>query len=158
MAAPTISSITGHVATRAVKATGRSGPSGKESGFDGRITVGDRDKNGRFIKGNRCGKGRPRREVERAYLSILRDNVSASDAKAIVEQAVKDARKGDNVARKWIFDYLIGAPVQRIAPTDPSGEDEYRSIDLSRLTDDQLNTLAAIVASAGGDPAGAAKA
>lgn len=104
----------------------------------------DRDQNGRFIKGNRCGQGRPRREVERAYLSIIRDNVSASDAKAIVAQAVKDAIKGDNVARKWLFDYLIGAPVQRIAPTDPSGEDEYRSVDLSQLTDEEIAAVVAI--------------
>jgi hypothetical protein len=121
------------------------------------MTVSDRDKNGRFIKGNGCGKGRPRREVERAYLDILRQGVSASDAKAIVAQAVKDAVGGDNVARKWLFDYLIGAPVQQVAPTDPSGENEYGAINYDRFSAEDLAKLEAIYERALGDQGGAAE-
>lgn len=72
-----------------------------------------RDEKGRFKKGN-PGGGRKARAVEQAYLKIFKDTVSPDDWREIIKRAVKDAKLGDNIARKFIADYLIGAPVQKV--------------------------------------------
>ena len=71
------------------------------------------DENGKFKKGNPGGPGRPKREREVTYYHILEMAVSENDWKAICAKAVYQAKRGDAVARKWIADYLIGAPIQR---------------------------------------------
>lgn len=38
---------------------------------------------------------------------------SEADFVAIVKRAVKQAKKGDAMARKWISDYLVGKPMER---------------------------------------------
>jgi len=107
--------------------------------------VNGRDENGRFAKGNKLSRngGRKPRETERAYLDLLRGCVSDADAKAIVRAAIDKAKRKDgHLERKWLFDYLIGQPVQRVAPTDPTGEYEYLGLgdaeivaELARLLD-----------------------
>ena len=72
-----------------------------------------RDKNGRFIKGNGGGPGRPKRPQEEMYYRILMTTCTADDWTAIVKRAVTDAKRGDGAARKWLADYLIGPPVER---------------------------------------------
>jgi hypothetical protein len=59
-------------------------------------------------------KGRKPREVERDYLTIFRSRVSPEDWGEIIDKAVSDAIRGDSVARKFIADYMIGVPVQKI--------------------------------------------
>ena len=114
--------------------------------------------NGQFKAGN-PGGGRKPRETERRFLDLLRGCVSDADAKEIVKAAIAEAKKQDgNVARKWLFDYLAGPPVQRIAPTDPSGEETYRPFDLSELTDEELGALARVAARLGGPEQGTAEA
>ena len=95
----------------------------------------ERDQNGRFANGNQAAAkenggngGRRPREVERRYLELLRQHVTEADFAEIVKCAVKDARLGDTQARKILFDYLLGVPVQRVAPTDPTGEYEYTGL------------------------------
>jgi hypothetical protein len=74
-----------------------------------------RDENGKVTPGSVLNpKGRPKRKVEDNYLVIFRSAVSPDDWKAIIDKAVIDAKRGDAVARKFIADYLIGAPVQKI--------------------------------------------
>ena len=93
-----------------------------------------RDDKGRFVKGTSGNPaGRSKKEVEESYLQAFRDGVSPADWSAIITRAVNDAKRGDATARKFVADYLIGTAVQKIAPTDPSGENEY-----SGLTDSAL--------------------
>jgi len=80
-----------------------------------------RDDKGRFKKGEYSGgPGRPRREREVEYYRILETSVGVDDWKDIVAKAVKQAKSGDAVARKWLSDYLMGQPIQK---HEHSGED-----------------------------------
>lgn len=82
----------------------------------------DRDANGRFIAGN-CANpnGRPKKEREERYRSILLNTISFQDWARIIEKARDQALKGDAVARKWLADYIIGPPVQRNEHTGADG-------------------------------------
>jgi hypothetical protein len=93
-----------------------------------------RDEKGHVKEGSVLNpKGRPKREVERDYLDLLRSSVTPEHAKKIIDKAVTDAERGDSVARKWIFDYLIGPPIQKIAPTTPNGDNPYMGAELGDL-------------------------
>lgn len=121
----------------------------------------DRNQRGQFVAGHPAYKngGRKPRETERRYLDLLRGCVSEADAREIVKAAIEQAKKRDgHMERKWLFDYLAGPPVQRVAPTDPSGENEYHPIDVDQLTDEQVAQLAAIIAGPKPDSPGAAEA
>jgi hypothetical protein len=81
-----------------------------------------RDENGRFVKGHEPMGGRPPRAKEEQYYRILTTAVTQADWKAIIEKAVQQAIKGDAVARKWLADYLVGAPIQRSEVSGFDGE------------------------------------
>lgn len=67
-----------------------------------------RDAKGRFPKGKSGNpKGRPRKEVERAYLDATYAAVTVNDWKAIVRKAVNDAKAGDPAARTWLRNLLV---------------------------------------------------
>lgn len=74
-----------------------------------------RDEKGRFKKGEyRGGPGRAKREVEQEYVRVLYTAVTLSDWRAIIEKAKSQALKGDAQARKWLSDYIMGLPIQRM--------------------------------------------
>jgi hypothetical protein len=80
-----------------------------------------RDKGGRFAAGNAGGPGRPRREVERAYVDATIAAVPIDEWGEIVKQAVVDAKAGDGVARAWLSKVLNIDGVQKVAHTDADG-------------------------------------
>jgi hypothetical protein len=67
-----------------------------------------RNNNGTFGHGNPGGQGRPRRAVEREYLSALAEAVPLEDWREIVAKAVKDAKAGNARARDWLSKHLLG--------------------------------------------------
>ncbi len=73
---------------------------------------------GRFVKGvSGNPKGRPKgtpKKKKAEYLQIMRDVVTPQKWKTIVERATTDAKKGNSTARKWLSDYVLGRPVQRV--------------------------------------------
>jgi hypothetical protein len=71
-----------------------------------------RDQQGRFSSGNQIGPGRPRRDVEAAYLDTLVGQIPLSQWQQVVEKALKNALAGDHRARIWLTDYLLGKPAQ----------------------------------------------
>ena len=77
--------------------------------------------------------GRPKKEREARFLEVTLSAVTFSEWEAVVKKALEQAKRGDSQARKWLSDYLMGSPVQRIAPTDPSGENPYMSMETSEL-------------------------
>lgn len=83
-----------------------------------------RDKNGRFAAGNPGGPGRPRREVERAYVDATTAAVPIDAWTAIVTKAVADAKAGDGVARAWLSKVLGIDGAQKLAGDDAQGERE----------------------------------
>jgi hypothetical protein len=66
------------------------------------------------------GTSRKPREIERDYLARFRTRVSPDDWDMIIDAAIKGAKKGDSVDRKFLADYLIGPPVIR---NEITGED-----------------------------------
>lgn len=99
-----------------------------------------RNQAGQFVPGHKAlSPGRPPlRDIN--YKNAFYKNVPASEWVAIIRQAVRQAKQGDKDARKWLTDYLIGPPVQRIAPTDPEGQNPYQTI-----SDQELVELAKLV-------------
>jgi len=77
----------------------------------------------RFVKGQSGNpNGRPKKQREERYHEIMLNTVTFDDWEYIIDKAVKQAKSGDAVARKWLSDYLIGAPVQKVAGTGKDGE------------------------------------
>lgn len=82
----------------------------------------DRNEKGQFKKGNQGGPGRPPREAEQEYRNIFISSVSKQDWQDIILRAVRDAKRGDHQARKFIADYLIGPPIERKEVTGQDGQ------------------------------------
>ena len=80
----------------------------------------DRDEHGRFVKGNGGGPGRPKM-CDTDYLDVCRSTVTLTDWRAIVAKARDQAKRGNPVARKWLGDYLLGLPTQRLEVTGKDG-------------------------------------
>jgi hypothetical protein len=76
--------------------------------------------NGRFGPGNKTG-GRKPRAVEEEYKRLFKRVVKVADRKAIIAKAMEQAKRGDDRARKFIFDYLYGPPPQRQEFTGADG-------------------------------------
>lgn len=77
-----------------------------------------RDEKGRFLKGETGNPaGRQPKERERRFYEITLATVTFEDWREIVVRAVTDAKRGDATARKWLSDYLVGVPEQRVDVT-----------------------------------------
>jgi len=111
-----------------------------------------------FQKGNQEWKkrktqspGRPPRSTEEKYLQATVNCVKLKDWKRIVTRAMEDAKKGDKDARKWLSDWLMGKPVERTELSGPEGgpiEMAGTVYDLSKLSDEQLDALIALLEAA----------
>ena len=81
-----------------------------------------RDDNGRFVKGHKSiSPGRPKQKREDRFMAITQSACTFADWRKIVKKAVDQATAGNPVARKWLSDYLLGPPPQRIEHTAPEG-------------------------------------
>ena len=74
----------------------------------------DRDDSGKFASGNKGGPGRPPKSKEEKFLKVTLSAVSLSDWREIVKKAVEQAKRGNPSARKWLSDYLLGLPQQKV--------------------------------------------
>jgi len=83
--------------------------------------VHQRDENGRFVKGHKGGPGRPPKEREERYYEITLTSCTFEQWKGIVQKAVEQALEGDATARKFLADYLLGPPAQRLEHSGPNG-------------------------------------
>ena len=83
----------------------------------------ERESDGRWKKG--CASpnpgGRTRRDQADAYWNILISTLTNEAWRAIVAKAVEQARAGDRHARKFLADYGIGTPEQRLALSSAEG-------------------------------------
>jgi len=103
--------------------------------INGKKTMPERDENGKFAPGNKGGPGRPTKSKEEKFYRTTLSAVSLRDWREIVKKAVEQAKRGNPAARKWLSDYLLGPPQQRLDVT--SGGDKIRvvgvGIDLDKL-------------------------
>lgn len=76
---------------------------------------------GKFVKGNKASPGRKPKERELRYYDILMSTVTFEVWAEIVKKAAEQAKKGDQAARKWLADYLVGPPVNRTELTGEGG-------------------------------------
>jgi hypothetical protein len=77
----------------------------------------ERDENGKFIKGNGGGPGRLPRKKEDRFMEVSIAAVSLKDWRAIIKKAKDQAILGDQQARKFLADYLLGPPQQKLDVT-----------------------------------------
>lgn len=72
--------------------------------------VNGRDEFGRFVKGNRIGKGNPfAKKVARLRAALL-GAITPADVRAIIKKLINQARTGDLAAAKEVFDRAVGRP------------------------------------------------
>ena len=71
-----------------------------------------RKSNGQFGPGNKTG-GRKRKQVEDEGLALFERAVSEKDKLDIIRIGITKAKKGDIKWAQWLFNYLIGPPVER---------------------------------------------
>jgi hypothetical protein len=76
--------------------------------------VAERDISGRFVSGHAKVGGRAKGSGTIDYIAILREECSSAQWRAIIARALEQARRGDNAARRWVSEYLIGKPVETI--------------------------------------------
>ena len=78
----------------------------------------DRNENGQFVKGvSGNPKGRAPRKKEERFLEVSIAAVSLKDWRDIIKKAVEQAKRGDTQARKFLADYLLGTPQQKLDVT-----------------------------------------
>ena len=75
----------------------------------------ERDERGHFKKGVSANpKGRPPMPKEEKFYKATLAAVSLSDWRDIVKKAVELAKRGNPAARRWLADYLMGPPQQKM--------------------------------------------
>ena len=99
-----------------------------------------------FKAGDPGGPGRPKKPIEEKYIKAVYSAIKPDDLKEIVETLSKAAKRGDVQAAKLLMSYLVGIPVQKIAPTTPDGQNPYMSMDSGDLI-----AIAKKIADAGSD-------
>lgn len=70
-----------------------------------------------FKKGWKGGPGRPRKRTEEQYLNATINKVLLGDWGEVVMKALEDAKMGDDKARKFLANYLMGMPEKHIDHT-----------------------------------------
>jgi len=81
----------------------------------------ERDENGKFAPGNKGGPGRPTKSKEEKFYQATLSRVSLRDWREIIDKAKEQAKRGNPTARKWLSDYLMGPPQQRLDVTSGGG-------------------------------------
>lgn len=71
---------------------------------------GNRDGQGRFIKGNKAGRGRPIGSRVDLLRRALMEAVSTDDICDIIRAVIIRAKQGDTGAAKLVLSYVLGNP------------------------------------------------
>jgi len=96
----------------------------------------ERKANGQFQKGvSGNPQGRPKKDREIRYAEILMTKCTFKEWGEIVQKAVDQAKRGDATARKWLSDYLIGSPQQKLDLTS-NGEPFVSIIEVVRTSEE----------------------
>ena len=98
----------------------------------------ERDSKGRFKPGNKAAKGghgggRRTQAIQRRIIKQMEEQFSVEDLREILEEQKRRAKEGEWRAVKFIFEYMVGRPVQRVAK-EGSGESNLERL-LDQLAD-----------------------
>ena len=77
-----------------------------------RPSLSSRDGAGRFGPGNRVGKGNPHAKRVAALRSALLEAVSEDDMRAVIATIVEQAKQGDVMAARVLFERVLGKPTE----------------------------------------------
>ena len=77
-----------------------------------------RNSNGTFAKGNKGGTGNPYARRTASLRNLFYETVTEEDMKVIIQRLAADAKDGDPVARKELFNRMIGKPVDSLHPDE----------------------------------------
>lgn len=83
-------------------------------------------KSGRFLPGNRAGKGNPNLKRGKELRAAVREAVSPDELKAVLRELLKLAQGGDINAGRLLFSYVLGRPREQDAG-------DVISLDLPRI-------------------------
>jgi hypothetical protein len=72
-----------------------------------------RDEQGRFVNGHPGGPGRLPKAHEQRLQTVLTNKLDDETWGLILDQAIKQAKEGDAMARKFLAAYSLGTPVHR---------------------------------------------
>ena len=92
----------------------------------------ERNENGQFVKGHPGGPGRPKKTKEEKFYKATISTVTLKDWREIVKKAADMAKRGDAPSRKWLSDYILGPPQQKMDVTS-AGEKLRIFIDWDNL-------------------------
>ncbi len=81
-----------------------------------------RDQKGRYLPGHSGGPGRPKKKRDPAYMTIVEEEVTHEDWRAIIRTLKEAALNGEPQAQKLLAAYLLGRPVPA-ASTEDENED-----------------------------------
>lgn len=104
------------------------------------MSTNGRDTRGRFAVGNAGGPGRPPRQTEAEYLTIMQGVCTAERWRVIIGKAVEQAEGGDRHAREWLAGYLVGRPRQRLDVHQTANE-EVLDLVVSKLSWEQMRAI-----------------
>jgi hypothetical protein len=76
------------------------------------LADGGRDTSGRFLAGNKFGRGNPHAAAVARLRSALLRTVKPADIRSMIKALLGRARKGDTAAAKLVLEYTVGRPVQ----------------------------------------------
>jgi hypothetical protein len=100
---------------------------------------------GRFIAGNRCGRGNPfGRQVNKLRQALLH-LISDDEFAAIVRKLVDAAKAGEPWAVIEVLNRTVGRPLSGSTATALDGELSEEVTDLSRLTLEEVQALSRIL-------------
>lgn len=97
----------------------------------------ERGPDGRFVKGKPGGPGRPSRETEAEYRLAFTTAVPLAEWRLILAMALLQAKQGDDKARRFLADYIVGRPEETV------WAHVTRSTSIEEITDDELARIAA---------------
>ncbi|MFO0879413.1 MAG: hypothetical protein U0840_18860 [Gemmataceae bacterium] len=83
----------------------------------------EREKSGRFTKGNAGGPGNPFAAQVGRYRALMQECVGPEQMRAIVQALIRAAIRGDVAAARLVLQYAMGKPIEVPLPED-GDEDE----------------------------------
>jgi hypothetical protein len=115
----------GHAPSR--NGTGGNAPGRLPPSADGRPPGGKDPATGRFLPGNKCGRGNPHYRQLAANRTAFLEAVGPEQVRALAARLLARALDGDTDAARLVLTYAVGRPLPAADP-DGADADEWRLV------------------------------